>query len=71
MISSRHYHAVWLLSPNGDIIWQLGGRNSTFQVADDAGFQYQHDAQWVEQGQTLRWVPFIDASLCKSHASPQ
>lgn len=56
LISSRHYHAIWYLAPDGNIIWQLGGINGTVQRDEDVSFQYQHDAEWIEEGQLLRCV---------------
>lgn len=58
MISSRHYHAIWYLRPDGSTIWQLGGTNNTVDREGDMGFQYQHDAEWIEEGQILRYASY-------------
>jgi len=46
LISSR---ATWTVydvnSQTGQIVWELGGRQSSFKVAPDAQFSWQHDAR--------------------------
>lgn len=54
MISSRHYSTIYYLSPAGDILWQLGGKNSSFQMGEGTDFYWQHDARWIEEGTRLR-----------------
>jgi hypothetical protein len=54
MISSRHYSTVYYISPAGDILWQLGGRNSSFQMGEGTDFYWQHDARWIDEGTRLR-----------------
>lgn len=54
LISLRHTSAVYSIDPQtGNIDWQLGGKNSTFQLGPGVQFSYQHDAQMVDE-QTLR-----------------
>jgi hypothetical protein len=48
LVSMRNTSAVYLINPRTDrIVWTLGGRSSTFKVAKDARFGWQHDAQLV------------------------
>jgi hypothetical protein len=54
MISSRHYSTIYYISPAGDILWQLGGKNSSFQMGEGTDFYWQHDARWIEEGTKLR-----------------
>lgn len=53
LVSARHYSTIYYISPAGKIIWQLGGRNSSFAMGEGATFHYQHDARWVEEGKRL------------------
>ncbi|KAF2442176.1 hypothetical protein P171DRAFT_433735 [Karstenula rhodostoma CBS 690.94] len=52
LISGRVMDAVFKISSSGDILWRLGGKQSDFDVADDAVFAFQHDARWVDANQT-------------------
>lgn len=52
MISSRHFHSVTCISPTGDILWILGGRDNQFKDLSDGratDFKWQHDARWVSE----------------------
>ncbi|MGH9089012.1 MAG: arylsulfotransferase family protein, partial [Acidimicrobiales bacterium] len=45
LVSARHTWAVYKIDrKSGDIVWRLNGKRSDFDVAEDAQFQYQHDA---------------------------
>jgi hypothetical protein len=46
LISSRNTWAVYLIDENtGNIIWSLGGKNSTFTLGPGTRFEWQHDAR--------------------------
>lgn len=40
LVSGRHTHTLYLISPEGAIIWRLGGKKSDFSLIGDA--QYGH-----------------------------
>ncbi|KAF5384597.1 hypothetical protein D9757_007454 [Collybiopsis confluens] len=42
VISSRHCHALYLISPSGDLIWRMGGKKSNFTFGPGANFTWQH-----------------------------
>ncbi|KAJ4482291.1 ASST-domain-containing protein [Lentinula aciculospora] len=46
LISSRHCHAIYYVAPSGDIIWTIGGHNSTVTMNDGTTFAWQHDVRW-------------------------
>ncbi|KAL0577330.1 hypothetical protein V5O48_004654 [Marasmius crinis-equi] len=47
LISSRHCHALYYLDgTSGDILWRIGGKNSTFNMGDGTLFSWQHEARW-------------------------
>ena len=50
LISSRNTWAVYLLAPNGGIIWRLGGKSSSFTMGTGAHFAWQHDAELLPNG---------------------
>jgi hypothetical protein len=46
LISGRHASAVYKVDrETGEVIWQLGGRNSDFRFGTGARFMWQHDVQ--------------------------
>ncbi|RYP89363.1 hypothetical protein DL770_004425 [Monosporascus sp. CRB-9-2] len=48
IISARHTHAIMCISPKGETLWVLGGKNNTFQdLSDDRAvdFTWQHHAR--------------------------
>lgn len=52
IISSRHFHHVVCLSPAGEILWILGGRDNQFEDLSDGeatNFKWQHDARWLSE----------------------
>jgi len=51
IISSRHMHAIYCISPSGDILWTLGGRHSDFTDLSNgqaSNFAWQHHARLHE-----------------------
>ncbi|ORY60609.1 ASST-domain-containing protein [Pseudomassariella vexata] len=50
-ISSRYMHTVTCLSPEGKILWKLGGQHSDFTDLSDgaaSNFSWQHHVRWHE-----------------------
>ncbi|KAI1611574.1 ASST-domain-containing protein [Exophiala viscosa] len=49
LISARYSHAVMCISSKtGEILWQLGGKNDSFEDLDHAtDFAWQHHARWL------------------------
>ncbi|KAK5653182.1 hypothetical protein OQA88_9080 [Cercophora sp. LCS_1] len=62
LVSARHISTIYKLSPNGTILWQLGGPNSTFPLSPDAKFAFQHDARFLSQstGGTIETISLFD-----------
>jgi hypothetical protein len=47
LISARNTWAVYKVArPGGDIIWQLNGKKSSFDMGQGTDFYWQHDARW-------------------------
>lgn len=52
IISSRHFHHVVCVSPTGETLWILGGRDNQFEDLSDGqatNFKWQHDARWLSE----------------------
>ncbi|KAF9077620.1 ASST-domain-containing protein, partial [Rhodocollybia butyracea] len=48
LISSRHCFAVYFINgTSGDIIWQMGGDNSSFTMGNGTEYSWQHHARWA------------------------
>jgi hypothetical protein len=46
LVSMRNDWAAYLVDQtSGNVVWKLGGKNSTFKFGPNAGFSWQHDAQ--------------------------
>ncbi len=68
LISSRHTWAAYLLNATtGAIIWQLGGKHSTFPIAPGARFAWQHDVEMLTPSAT---PGLFDLSVFDNEASP-
>lgn len=48
LISSRHTDALYGINPRtGNIVWTLGGKQSSFTMGPGASFAWQHDSRFV------------------------
>jgi hypothetical protein len=45
LVSARHTHTVYLVGKSGSVQWRLGGKQSDFNLPDDAAFAWQHDVR--------------------------
>jgi Arylsulfotransferase (ASST) len=51
LVSARNTHAVYEVGEDsGSIVWQLGGKRSTFAMGKGTGFAWQHDARRQADG---------------------
>lgn len=51
LLSFRHLNAVYRIDRyTGEVLWQLGGKNSSFTFVDDEGFSGQHDVRRLPNG---------------------
>lgn len=49
MLPASHTRALYYINgTNGDIIWKLGGKNSSFTFGPNATFYGQQDARFVD-----------------------
>jgi hypothetical protein len=51
LLSNRNLEEVTKIDrKTGEIIWRLGGKNNQFELVDDIGFAFQHDARRIANG---------------------
>jgi len=61
LISARNTSALYELSHRtGKIIWQLGGKGSTYKIAPNASFSWQHSARFGADNQ----ITLFDDACC-------
>ncbi|KAJ4476163.1 ASST-domain-containing protein [Lentinula lateritia] len=61
LISSRHCFTIYYLNgTNGEIIWKMGGANSSFAMGDGANYSWQHHARWVTKNDTYATMTVFD-----------
>ena len=59
-MSARHTETIYKISgTNGSVIWQLGGKNSSFQM-QGFNFSYQHDCRFVSENSTTTIISLFD-----------
>ncbi|MCL6091608.1 MAG: MFS transporter [Actinobacteria bacterium] len=62
LVSMRNTWAAYLVKQKtGSIVWELGGKHSSFAIPKAATFQWQHDVKW--QGNSL--VTMYDDNCCQ------
>ena len=67
LLSMRNTHAIYKVNPTtGDIVWNLGGKRSTFALGDRERFAFQHDARWMPDNQ----VSMFDNNCCGNPFGP-
>ena len=60
LISARHMRALYKLSgKDGHIMWEMGGKNPTFEQTN-FNFSYQHHARWLSENSTHTVISFFD-----------
>lgn len=67
LISMRNMWAIYNIDKEtGNIIWQLGGKQSNFILGPNATFSWQHDARH----RSLNRISMFDDACCASSTSP-
>ncbi|KAF9068688.1 ASST-domain-containing protein [Rhodocollybia butyracea] len=63
LISSRYCFALYYIDGNtGDIIWRMGGTNSSFAMGPGADYRYQHHARWLTKNDTYATITWVFSS---------
>lgn len=67
LVSSRNTWTIYKIhKPNGKIIWELGGKNSSFFIEPGASFSWQHDARFLPNNQ----ISMFDDNCCEGSIPP-
>lgn len=67
LISMRNMWAIYNIDKEtGNIIWQLGGKQSDFTLSPNATFSWQHDARHRPRNR----ISMFDDACCASSSSP-
>lgn len=67
LISMRNMWAIYDISKStGDVLWQVGGKRSNFEIETSARFSWQHDARWLEGNR----ISMFDDACCASSTAP-
>lgn len=67
LVSSRNAWTIYRINkPTGNIIWRLGGKNSSFTFGPGAQFSWQHDARFLP----TNIISMFDDNCCESTVTP-
>lgn len=60
LISSRHCYTLYFINgTTGEIIWQMGGANSSFTMEDGTNYSWQHHARWITKNDTYATITSV------------
>jgi len=67
LVSGRNTSTIYRINkPTGRIVWQLGGKQSSFTIESGAQFSWQHDARFLPNNV----VSMFDDNCCANNADP-
>jgi hypothetical protein len=67
VVSGRNLWTIYRINkPTGQIVWQLGGKQSNFTFGSGATFSWQHDARYLPNN----IVSMFDDNCCESQTVP-
>lgn len=67
LVSGRNLWTIYRIhKPTGDIKWRLGGKQSSFKIANGAQFSWQHDARFLPKNV----ISMFDDNCCESDSIP-
>lgn len=66
LLSGRNTWTIYKINkPTGNIIWRLGGKQSSFTFGPGATFSWQHDARFLAKNR----ISMFDDNCCESESS--
>lgn len=67
IVSGRNTWTIYKINKKSKkIIWRLGGKQSSFTIANDATFSWQHDARFLPNNR----ISLFDDNCCESETVP-
>ncbi len=71
LVSGRNTWTLYKISrQSGDILWRLGGKQSSFTIDSDATFSWQHDARFLSGTTTTNTISLFDDNCCEGDTVP-
>lgn len=71
ILSSRNFWTIFRINkPTGNIVWRLGGKQSSFTFGSGAQFSWQHDARFFPNTATSNIITLFDDNCCESTIPP-
>ncbi len=71
ILSGRNTWTIYRINkPTGNIIWRLGGKQSSFTINSGAEFSWQHDARFLSGTMTTNTISMFDDNCCESDTVP-
>lgn len=71
ILSARNMWTIFRINkPTGNIVWRLGGKQSSFIIESGAEFSWQHDARFLPSTQTINSVSMFDDNCCEGETVP-
>lgn len=69
--SGRNTWTIYRINkPTGNIVWRLGGKQSSFTILTGATFSWQHDARFLSSTGTTNTVSMFDDNCCEGDTVP-
>ncbi len=71
ILSGRNTWTIYKIhKPTGNILWRLGGKQTSFIINSGAEFSWQHDARFLSGGLTTNTVSMFDDNCCEGDTVP-
>lgn len=71
IVSGRNLWTIYRINKTtGDIVWRLGGKQSSFTILSGAEFSWQHDARFLSGTSTSSTVSMFDDNCCEGDTVP-
>ncbi len=71
ILSGRNTWTLYRINkPTGNIVWRLGGKQSSFTIESGAEFFWQHDARFLSSTMTTNTISMFDDNCCEDETVP-
>lgn len=71
ILSGRNTWTIYRINKaTGNIVWRLGGKQSSFTLNSGAEFSWQHDARFLSSTATTNTISMFDDNCCEGDVTP-
>ncbi len=71
ILSGRNTWTIYKINKaTGNIVWRLGGKQSSFTIQSGAEFSWQHDARFLSSTLTTNTISMFDDNCCEGDTVP-